>query len=114
LSKKALFILTSRSHYDDGSQTGLWLEEASVPYEVLTEAGIDVDLVSIEGGSVPIDDNSTQNDELNKYASFVEKIKDVPSIQDIKVEDYDASLFTWWSWYSIRLWSQSSIGIINR
>jgi putative intracellular protease/amidase len=90
LSKKALFVLTSRSHYDDGSQTGLWLEEASVPYEVLTEAGIDVDLVSIEGGSVPIDDNSTQNDELNKYASFVEKIKDVPSIQDIKVEEYDA------------------------
>ena len=90
MSKKALFILTSRSHYDDGSQTGLWLEEASVPYEVLNEAGIDVDLVSIEGGSVPIDDNSTQNDELNKYASFVEKIKDVPSIQDIKVEDYDA------------------------
>jgi putative intracellular protease/amidase len=90
LSKKALFILTSRSHYDDGSQTGLWLEEASVPYEVLNEAGIDVDLVSIEGGSVPIDDNSTQNDELNKYSSFVEKIKDVSSIEDIKVEDYDA------------------------
>lgn len=90
MSKKALFILTSRSHYDDGSQTGLWLEEASVPYEVLNEAGIDVDLVSIEGGSVPIDDNSTQNDELNKYSSFVEKIKDVSSIEDIKVEDYDA------------------------
>lgn len=90
MSKKALFILTSRSHYDDGSQTGLWLEEASVPYEVLNEAGIDVDLVSIEGGFVPIDDNSTQNDELNKYSSFVEKIKDVSSIEDIKVEDYDA------------------------
>lgn len=58
MTKKVLFVLTSTSQFPDGTQTGLWLEEASVPYQVLTEADIDVDVVSIEGGEVPIDDNS--------------------------------------------------------
>ena len=59
MSKKVLFVLTSRNQYDDGSQTGLWLEEASEPYRILAEANITVDLVSIDGGAVPIDANTT-------------------------------------------------------
>lgn len=90
MSKKVLFINTSRSQYDDGTPTGLWLEEASEPYHILTEAGIDVDLASIEGGDVPLDPNSTQNNELNTYAQFVDKLKQLPSIADVDVAQYDA------------------------
>ncbi|MBF0813488.1 MULTISPECIES: type 1 glutamine amidotransferase domain-containing protein [Staphylococcus] len=90
MSKKVLFILTSRDQYEDGTPTGLWLEEASEPYNILTEADIDVDITSIEGGAVPLDPNSTQNNELDKYAEFVAKIKDVPSIAEVDVAQYDA------------------------
>ncbi|MEB6169494.1 type 1 glutamine amidotransferase domain-containing protein [Staphylococcus pseudoxylosus] len=90
MSKKVLFILTSRNQYDDGTPTGLWLEEASEPYNILTEADIAVDITSIEGGEVPLDPNSTQNNELDKYAEFVAKIKDVPSIAEVDVAQYDA------------------------
>lgn len=90
MSKKVLFILTSRNQYDDGTPTGLWLEEASEPYNILTEADIAVDITSIEGGAVPLDPNSTQNNELDKYAEFVAKIKDVPSIAEVDVAQYDA------------------------
>lgn len=90
MSKKVLFILTSRNQYDDGTPTGLWLEEASKPYNILTEADIAVDITSIEGGAVPLDPNSTQNNELDKYAEFVAKIKDVPSIAEVDVAQYDA------------------------
>lgn len=90
MSKKVLFILTSRDQYDDGTPTGLWLEEASEPYNILTEADIAVDITSIEGGAVPLDPNSTQNNELDKYAEFVAKIKDVPSIAEVDVAQYDA------------------------
>ncbi|WP_436853813.1 type 1 glutamine amidotransferase domain-containing protein [Staphylococcus caeli] len=90
MSKKVLFINTSRSQYDDGTPTGLWLEEASEPYNILTEAGIDVDLASIEGGDVPLDPNSTQNNELNTYAQFVDKLKQLPSIANVDVAQYDA------------------------
>ncbi|MEB8146895.1 type 1 glutamine amidotransferase domain-containing protein [Staphylococcus xylosus] len=90
MSKKVLFILTSRNQYDDGTPTGLWLEEASEPYNILTEADIAIDITSIEGGEVPLDPNSTQNNELDKYAEFVAKIKDVPSIAEVDVAQYDA------------------------
>ncbi|PTI55891.1 glutamine amidotransferase [Staphylococcus xylosus] len=90
MSKKVLFILTSRDQYDDGTPTGLWLEEASEPYNILTEADIAVDITSIEGGAVPLDPNSTQNNELDKYTEFVAKIKDVPSIAEVDVAQYDA------------------------
>ncbi|PTH23888.1 MULTISPECIES: type 1 glutamine amidotransferase domain-containing protein [Staphylococcus] len=90
MSKKVLFVLTSRNQYDDGSQTGLWLEEASEPYRILAEANITVDLVSIDGGAVPIDANSTQNGELEQYSDFVDKINDVPSIKMVNVDNYDA------------------------
>ncbi|MEB8306170.1 type 1 glutamine amidotransferase domain-containing protein [Staphylococcus xylosus] len=90
MSKKVLFILTSRNQYDDGTPTGLWLEEASEPYNILTEADIAVDITSIEGGEVPLDPNSTQNNELDKYTEFVAKIKDVPSIAEVDVAQYDA------------------------
>lgn len=90
MSKKVLFINISRSQYDDGTPTGLWLEEASEPYNILTEAGIDVDLASIEGGDVPLDPNSTQNNELNTYAQFVDKLKQLPSIANVDVAQYDA------------------------
>ncbi|TGS89904.1 type 1 glutamine amidotransferase domain-containing protein, partial [bacterium M00.F.Ca.ET.177.01.1.1] len=55
MNKKVLFIITSRAQYEDGTPTGLWLEEASEPYHILTESGIDVDIVSIEGGEIPLD-----------------------------------------------------------
>lgn len=90
MSKKVLFVLTSRNQYDDGSQTGLWLEEASEPYRILAEANITVDLVSIDGGAVPIDANSTQNGELEQYSDFVDKINDVTSIKTVNVDNYDA------------------------
>ena len=33
--------------------------------------------MSIQGGAVPLDPNSTQNDELTQYDNFVNAIKDV-------------------------------------
>lgn len=90
MSKKVLFILTSRNQYDDGTPTGLWLEEASEPYNILINANIDVDIVSIEGGEVPVDPNSTQNGELEKYAQFANSIKQVPSLGEVNTSEYDA------------------------
>ena len=46
--------------------------------------------MSIQGGAVPLDPNSTQNDELTQYDNFVNAIKDVPSIETVDVQNYDA------------------------
>ena len=90
MSKKVLFVLTSTSQYPDGTETGLWLEEAGEPYDILRNEGIDVDIASIKGGKVNLDPNSTSDELLNKYTSFTSQLNHTPSIEDIDVDEYEA------------------------
>ncbi|MEJ7172841.1 type 1 glutamine amidotransferase domain-containing protein [Staphylococcus caprae] len=90
MSKKVLFVLTSTKQYPDGTETGLWLEEAGEPYDILTQEGIEVDIASIKGGHVNLDPNSTSDELLNHYSTFVSHLNDTPSIDDINADDYDA------------------------
>lgn len=90
MSKKVLFVLTSTSEYPDGTETGLWLEEAGAPYDILINEGIEVDIVSIKGGKVNLDPNSYSDELLNQYTKFVAHLNDTPSIDDINVDVYDA------------------------
>lgn len=90
MSKKVLFVLTSTSQYPDGTETGLWLEEAGEPYDILRNEGIDVDIASIKGGKVNLDPNSTSDGLLNKYTSFTSQLNHTPSIEDIDVDEYEA------------------------
>ncbi|MBW4837254.1 MAG: type 1 glutamine amidotransferase domain-containing protein [Staphylococcaceae bacterium] len=90
MSKKVLFVLTSTSQYPDGTETGLWLEEAGEPYDILINEGIDVDIASIKGGKVNLDPNSTSDELLNKYTSFTSHLNHTPSIEDIDVDEYEA------------------------
>lgn len=90
MSKKVLFVLTSTSQYPDGTETGLWLEEAGEPYDILKNEGIDVDIASIKGGKVNLDPNPTSDELLNKYTSFTSHLNTTPSIEEINVDEYDA------------------------
>src|SRR5699024_10580367 len=85
-----LFIITSVNQFEDGTPTGLWLEEASEPFNILTGANISVDIATINGGEVPLDPNSTQNGELETYKEFVDQINQSISINDVDVAQYDA------------------------
>lgn len=41
-----------------GNPTGLWLEELATPYYRFREAGLDVRIVSVKGGKIPVDAGS--------------------------------------------------------
>jgi len=47
---------------DGDMPTGTWLEETAAPYYVFTGAGHTVDIVSIAGGEIPVDEGSTKGD----------------------------------------------------
>jgi hypothetical protein len=50
-----LFVLTSTSAMDDGGhRTGARLEEFTVPYYPMRDAGFFADVVTTAGGAVPI------------------------------------------------------------
>ncbi len=56
---KVLVVLTNIEQYgDDPEQTGLWLAEATEFVAEVTQAGYQVDYVSPQGGTVPIDPRS--------------------------------------------------------
>jgi putative intracellular protease/amidase len=52
---RALVVATSHGVLDVGVPTGVFASELTVPYYVFLDAGLAVDVASIEGGIVPID-----------------------------------------------------------
>ena len=63
MAAKVLFVVTStRAMGQSGKPTGLWLEEFTVPFFALRDAGHDIDVVSTKGGVVPLDPRSLEGD----------------------------------------------------
>ncbi|WP_409482980.1 type 1 glutamine amidotransferase domain-containing protein [Arsenicicoccus dermatophilus] len=101
--RRVLAVVTSTTRYaDKGYRTGLWLGELTHFYDVLTEAGHQVDVVSIDGGQVPLDPESLSTLMLRsggtgeRYAdpSFMALLDDTPGIDEVDPEDYDAVYLT--------------------
>lgn len=99
-AKKVLMVVTSFGAVENGTKTGIWLEEFTTPYYLLTANGIEVTVVSPLGGKAPIDPKSIIGD----YATAsVKKFLSDPAAQqvlsktlilkDIKARDYDAIFY---------------------
>jgi putative intracellular protease/amidase len=98
-SRRALISITSYHGviYPDGTRTGLFYTEAFHPYEVLTQAGFEVDLAS-ETGSYGVDDLSTTAQFLNgadkaafdnpKHPFNVKLNSQLLQASDVRKEDY--------------------------
>lgn len=94
-----LFIVTSHSMIGNtGKPTGLWLEELTTPYYAFIDAGYSVDIASIEGGKVPVDprsqnqngENPASVDRFLQDKAAVQKITATPSLKNIDVKNYAA------------------------
>ena len=54
--RRALVITTSHATLGDtGKPTGVWASEMTVPYYAFADAGMVVDIASIQGGAIPIE-----------------------------------------------------------
>jgi len=96
---KILVILTSHAVIGDtGKPTGLWLEELTTPYYEFVDAGAQVDIVSIDGGKVPIDPGSVGSEEKNPESvnrflrdkDAMARIDNSKKIAQVSAGDYDA------------------------
>lgn len=91
---KALIICTNHATYPTkANKTGLWLNELTHTYHVLQKKKILIDIVSPQGGVIPIDERSLDlKDEINhKYyadQAFKEKLTNSLKPADIKAEEY--------------------------
>ena len=56
MATKILMLLTSTGRLGESDQpTGVWLEELAAPYWAFVDAGFEVRLASVRGGSAPLD-----------------------------------------------------------
>lgn len=57
--RRALVVTTSHGTLgDSGEPTGVWASEMTVPYYAFADAGMVVDVASIDGGTIPIEPSS--------------------------------------------------------
>lgn len=98
---KALIVTTSHSILapvgeTEGKPTGVFASELTHPYYVFLEAGMDVDIASIQGGKIPIDPSSfaypvisDEDKRFQKDEIFQAKVKNSMKIDDVDFAEYD-------------------------
>jgi dienelactone hydrolase/putative intracellular protease/amidase len=97
MSKHVLIVLTSHATLGDtGRGTGFYVSEAAEPWEVFTEAGYEVDLVSVAGGEPPRDGEDPADPTQRRFladADVARQLADTPTTGAVDVSRYDAVLF---------------------
>lgn len=100
--KKALIICTNHgilnAHGETtGKPTGVFGSEMTVPYYEFQDAGMQVDVASIQGGQIPIDPQSflfmlksEADDRYLKDEAFQDKVQNSLKIDNIDFTQYDA------------------------
>lgn len=99
-NKKVLIVVTSFGEIKNGTKTGIWAEEFTTPYYLLTEKGMEITIASPKGGKTPIDPRSLTGD----YATAsVKRFLADPAAQkmlyntveltNVHAQDYDAIFY---------------------
>lgn len=94
MKKKILFAVTSRDKLGNTEKsTGYYLSEVSHPWEVLKNAGYEIDFVSPLGGKAPVD-GFDLSDPTNKLfwedSEYKSKIENTLKPSDVATSDYVA------------------------
>jgi putative intracellular protease/amidase len=95
--KKALVITTSHDTLgESGDATGVYASEMTIPYYEFLDAGMSVDVASIQGGEIPIEPVSTKwplrteaDKRFLKDEDFLAKVENSLLIDDLNFSDYD-------------------------
>lgn len=87
---KVCIVCTSADKMGE-KPTGLWLEEIASPYLMMKEKGYEIDVVSVKGGAVPVDEGSLGAGFYTDYAKkFKEEDADAwAALQNTAVLDVD-------------------------
>ncbi|MEV4130053.1 type 1 glutamine amidotransferase domain-containing protein [Nocardia sp. NPDC049707] len=97
MSKRILIALTSHAVLGDtGRSTGFYLGEAAIPWEVFTEAGYSVDLVSVAGGNPPRDGEDPTDSLQRRFLTdthVAAQLANTPTPDAMDTSAYEAVLF---------------------
>ncbi|MDW6066131.1 type 1 glutamine amidotransferase domain-containing protein [Streptomyces sp. FXJ1.4098] len=96
-TRKILLALTSHQELGEtGRTTGFYVGEAAHPWKVLSDAGYEVDLVSVSGGRPPMDGRDLSDPIQKAFLEdprIAEKLAATARPEDITPGDYDAIVY---------------------
>jgi len=95
--RRALIVTTSHDTLDpEGDATGVFASEMTAPYYAFLDAGMEVDIASIEGGDVPVEPVSLRWPMISppdrrylKDPQLVSKVKRSFDIEFVDIKEYD-------------------------
>lgn len=91
---KILIVVTSFGRIDADHQTGIWLEEFSVPYQIFSDAGYTITVASPEGGKAPVDPRSMTDQTKPEHADqALNLLAQTLPLKEIDLSQYDAVFF---------------------
>lgn len=97
MKKKILFVVTNHvKKGNTGEKTGFYLSEVTHPWDILVNAGYEVDFVSPKGGKAPVEGFNLSDPTNKKFwlnTEYREKIENTMKPQNINPEDYTAIHF---------------------
>lgn len=97
MKKKILFVVTSHDKKGNtGENTGYYLGEVSHPWEVLHQAGYEIDFVSPKGGTPPVDGfdlSDPVNKEFWENKEYKSKIDNSLQPSQVNPSDYSAIFY---------------------
>ncbi|RKS97365.1 putative intracellular protease/amidase [Chryseobacterium defluvii] len=97
MKKKILFVVTSHDKKGNtGENTGYYLGEVSHPWEVLHQAGYEIDFVSPKGGTPPVDGfdlSDPVNKEFWENKEYKNKIDNSLKPSQVNPSDYSAIFY---------------------
>ncbi|GJM65123.1 hypothetical protein [Persicobacter diffluens] len=102
---KILFVVTSHQQLGNtGKETGYYLSEVAHPWEVLTNAGYEIDIVSPKAGQAPVDGFDLE-DKVNKAVwedpAFQQKIQHTLKPEAVKCGGLCGHSLCRRTWYNV-------------
>ncbi len=94
--RRALVVATNAGVLDVGKPTGVFASEMTVPYYAFLDAGMDVDVASPDGGTIPVDPQSLRppirteaDDRFMVDDDFRAKVTDSLAVGELDISAYD-------------------------
>ena len=95
--RRVLCVATNHATLRPGTRTGVFCSELSVPYYAFADVGLDVDVASPAGGTIPVDPQSLKpvlrcaaDDRLLDDQALRARMATSPAIADVDITAYDA------------------------
>ncbi len=82
-------VLTNTSQMDAEHKTGLWLSEFAEPYAEFKKQGFEVVVTSPQGGDIPIDPNSTNEEEKKKWSEAIKFLQSTDKLAQYQADSFD-------------------------